>query len=110
MPPIFTALDAILVTQDKVVGIQIKSKINDDKLIKKVSNGRSWLKKWQEAGCDLLGPDGLVMYMVGVQMAPAGLQLMSNEKFVAAGQLRAHFQDVFFRFGLTGGEGSSDEE
>ena len=114
MPPMFTALDAILVTQDKVVGIQIKSKIDDDKFLKKVSNVRSWLKRWKDAGCDLLGPNGLVMYMVGVDKAPADLYLMTNEKIVTAGQLRTHFLDVFFRLGLTGGESNypwnSDED
>ena len=110
MPPIFTALHAILITQDKVVGIQIKSKIDDAKFMKKVSNVRLWLEKWQDAGCDLLGQEGQVMYMVGVQTAPAGLKLLPNEKIVTSGQLRAHFLDVFFRFGLTGGESNSGEE
>ncbi len=104
MPPIFTALDAILVTQNKVIGIQIKTQIEGDKFLKKVSNVRAWLKRWQDAGCDLLGPDGLLMFMVGVDKAPAGLQLMANEKLVTSGELRTHFVDVFFRFGLTGGE------
>ena len=104
MPPYFTALHAILVTQDKVIGIQIKSQLDDDKFLKKICNVRLWLKRWQDADCDLLGPAGLVMYMAGVDEAPAGLQLMGNEKIVTAVKLRAHFLDVFFRFGLTGGE------
>ena len=104
MPPMFTALDAIVVTQDKVVGIQIKSQIDDNNLIKKVSSVRSWLQRWQDAGCALLGSDGLILFMVGVDVAPAGLQLIEDENIVTAGQLRQHFLDVFFRYGLTGGE------
>ena len=46
LPPNFTVLDDILVTQlEDKVGIQIKSKIYGDKFLKKVSNMRSRLKK-----------------------------------------------------------------
>jgi hypothetical protein len=103
-PKGFTALDAILVTHDKVIGIKIESQIDDEKLLSKVSNLRVWLEKWKGAGCDLLGSDGLLMFIVGIDKAPSGLQLTNNEKLVTAHQIRPHFHDVFFRFGLMGEE------
>ena len=106
MPQSFTALDAILVTSDKVIGIQIKTLIEEGSLKTKIESVRRNLQLWKNKSCNLLGSDGLVMYMVGVDEVSPGLmlQLASNEKLVTAGNLREHFLDVFFRYGLTGGE------
>jgi hypothetical protein len=65
MPPNFPVLDAILVTCGKVIGIQIKPALGMDKLMQKIITSRSSLKQFKDDGCDLLGPEGLVVYRIG---------------------------------------------
>ena len=103
-------MDAVSVTRDKVVGIQAKSKIEKDSLMTRIDRVRRNLMSWKQDGCDLLGPEGLVIYMVGIESAPENLQLSKEEALVTASQLPEHFIDVFFRFGLTGGEGNHGRE
>ena len=105
LPEGFPSLDAVVLTHDKVVGIQTKSKIEESTLKARIQKIRSNVAIWKKDGCDLLGSDGLLIYMVGIESAPENLQLTEGEVLVTAGQLREHFLDVFFRFGLTGGEG-----
>jgi hypothetical protein len=105
MPASFPAFDAFIMIRGKVVGIQKKS-IESKSLTTRINTVRTNLVKWKNAGCDLLGPEGFSIYMVGIDSAPAELTLSGNEVLVTAGELRKHFLDVFFRFGLTGGEGA----
>jgi hypothetical protein len=101
MPPNFPVLDAILVTCGKVIGIQIKPDLGMDKLMQKIITSRSSLKQFKDDGCDLLGPEGLVVYRIGSDVAPTVQQVQpsANERLVTAGQLRELFVYVFFRLG-----------
>ena len=105
MPPNFPALDAIVVAGGIVIGVQIESAIEESRLMKKIDDCRMCLMEWKAQGCDILGADELLLFSVGVETKPAGLQLRGNEVLVSAKQLRVHFVDVFFRCGLTFGEG-----
>lgn len=104
MPPSFPAVDAIVVARDKVIGVQIKTAIEQAQLEKKITKLRTRLEDWKANGCDILGPDGLLLYVIGVLGTFRALQLEGNEALVTAQQLRAHFVDAFFRCGLTVGE------
>jgi hypothetical protein len=110
LPEGFPSLDAVIVTRDKVVGMQTKSKIDKSTLMGRISRVRFNLMNWKNDDCDLLGSEGLFIYLIGIESAPGDLQLNKNEVLVTAGQLREHFLDVFFRFGLTGGEGKYSRE
>jgi hypothetical protein len=106
MPRNVPALDAIIIAGGKVIGCQIRSSVEESKLIGEIDNLRKCIEGWKEKGCDILGADGLLLFSVGVDSKPAGLQLRDNESFSSTQQLRQHFMDVFFRCGLTSGEAS----
>jgi hypothetical protein len=100
-PANFPSLDAVIIIRGTVIGVQIKSNIVVNSLTSRIVHVRKTLA---DLGGDLLGPEGHLIYMIGIESAPAGLKLSRNEIVVTARQLRNHFLDVFFRFGLTGGE------
>ena len=106
MPPCFPAVDAIVVARDKVIGVQIKTAIEQAQLEKQISELRTRLEDWKANGCDMLGPDGLLLYVIGVLGTFGAVELEGNEALVTAEQLREHFVDAFFRCGLTAGEGA----
>jgi hypothetical protein len=106
MPQNFAALDAVVVARDKVIGVQIKTVIEHSGLINKVKNVRSCLEQWKVDGCDILGADGLLLYVIGANCPPSGFTAAENESLITAQALRSHFIDVFFRSGLTFMEGN----
>lgn len=104
MPPFFPALDAVIIVNGKPVGVQFKSNLDDQTLTDKITKVRTHLKEWEVMSCDFLGPSPRISYCIGVDKMPAGLTLELGESFVTAAQLRDHFLDAFFRFGLTTNE------
>jgi hypothetical protein len=104
MPPGFPSLDAIIVGANKVVGLQFNSKVAQNSVETRINTLRQHLQDWKDKNCDILGPEGLIVYIIGLDVAP-DLQLSDNEHLVTAAQLRMHFLDVFFCFGLTSDEG-----